>query len=130
MEFSIHEAAQKVGISSYTLRYYEKEEIIPKIERNASGHRVYKEEDIEWIGFISCLKSTGMPISELKLFLELYKFGDSTLENRKKLLITHRKRILSKMKKLNESLEKISWKISHYDEMEINIRNVKKQITS
>lgn len=123
MTLSIQETADKLGVSSYTLRYYEKEEIIPTIERNASGHRVYKDEDLEWIQFVTCLKSTGMPISEIKRFVQLYQLGDASIADRKKLLIAHKNRLLARMSKMKEYLEKINWKIEHYEGMERQIVN-------
>lgn len=123
MSLSIHETAEKLGVSSYTLRYYEKEEIIPTIQRNASGHRIYKEEDLEWIQFITCLKSTGMPISEIKRFVKLYQLGDSSIADRKKLLIAHKNRLLARMKKMKQYLEKIDCKIEFYEGMERRAAN-------
>lgn len=121
MTLTIQETAEKLGLSSYTLRYYEKEEIIPHITRNTSGHRVYHAEDIDWITFVTCLKSTGMPISEIRRFLQLYQLGDTTIGDRKKLLQAHKKRILAKLSKMNDYLEKINWKIDHYEELERSI---------
>lgn len=115
MNLSISEAAEKVGVSTYTLRYYEKEEIIPEVPRNSSGHRVYREEDIEWINFVNCLKSTGMPISEIKKFVKLCEQGDSTIGDRIAIMVAHRKRILSRMARMEEFLEKINWKIDYYE---------------
>ena len=118
MSLSIQQTAEKIGITSYTLRYYEKEEIIPRIERNSSGHRVYKEEDLDWINFITCLKSTGMPIAEIKRFVQLSRFGDATIGDRKQLLVSHQKRLLAKIKKMNEYLERINWKVAYYQKLE------------
>lgn len=55
MELSIQETAEKFGISPYTLRYYESEGLIPRIERNANGYRVYNDDAIDYISFITCL---------------------------------------------------------------------------
>lgn len=115
MTHSIQETAEKFGVSPYTLRYYENEGLIPKIERNANGHRIYKDEDIDLISFITCLKSTGMPISEIKQYIKLCQAGDSTIEDRKKILESHKERLLLQIHGLNEYLEKIEWKIDHYE---------------
>lgn len=123
MRLSIHETAAKLGVTPYTLRYYEKEEIIPSIERNESGHRIYKDEDLEWIYFITCLKSTGMPISEIKRFVKLYQYGDETIADRKRLLVAHKNRLLARMKKMNQYLEKIDYKIALYEDMERTVVN-------
>lgn len=119
MTLSIQEASEKMGLSSYTLRYYEKEQIIPKISRNSSGHRIYTEDDINWINFINCLKSTGMPISEIKRFMQLYQSGDSSLRARIDMLVSHKNRVIAKIRQCNDYLDKINWKIEYYEGLEI-----------
>ncbi len=121
MNLSISEVAEMVGVSTYTLRYYEKEEIIPEVTRNSSGHRVYEDETIEWINFVNCLKSTGMPISEIREFVKLCEQGDSTIGERIAIMVNHKKRILSRIANMNDFLEKISWKINYYEELKKEI---------
>ena len=118
MDFSIHDISEKIGVSSHTLRYYEKEQIIPRVRRNTSGHRIYNMEDIDWINFVTCLKSTGMPISDIREFIRLCKLGDESIGDRKKLLISHREVVLARIKKLNDYLDKIAWKINYYEGLE------------
>lgn len=129
MALTIQETAEKFGISPYTLRYYESEGLIPKVQRNASGHRVYENEDIDWIGFITCLKSTGMPIAEIKRYIKLCEVGDSTVLDRKELLVAHKDRLLAKIKRLHESLDRIEWKIEHYEivgkELNLKLKELK-----
>jgi DNA-binding transcriptional MerR regulator len=122
MALSIQETAEKFGISPYTLRYYENEGLIPKVHRNASGHRIYENEDLDWIGFVTCLKSTGMPIAEIKRYIKLCEEGDSTVLDRKQLLVAHKNRLLTRMQKLHESLKRIEWKIEHYEIIEKEIK--------
>ena len=51
-----------VGLSSYTLRYYEKIGLLRHVKRSRSGHRVYSDRDVDWVNFIKRLKDTGMPL--------------------------------------------------------------------
>lgn len=69
-KYSIGEFAEKVGLTTYTLRYYEKQQLIlPK--RDENGRRYYDEVDIKWMGFILHLKGTGMLMSEIQEYVEL-----------------------------------------------------------
>jgi MerR family transcriptional regulator, aldehyde-responsive regulator len=116
MDLTIKDMAKKLGVSVYTLRYYEKENIILDIERKANGHRVYKEEDLGKFDFLTCLKSTGMSISDMKKYVTLCKSSESNINERVDLLRCHKKKIQEKIKIMNSFLEKIDWKINYYSE--------------
>ena len=62
--YSIHEACARTGLTAHTLRYYEKEKILPNVSRSAGGFRQYSEEDMEALGMICCLKNTGMSLQD------------------------------------------------------------------
>jgi DNA-binding transcriptional MerR regulator len=111
---TVQQASEKTGLSAHTIRYYERIGLIPSIERAANGHRRYSEDDIGWIEFLKCLRSTGMPISEMQRYVELQQEGDATLHDRLALLEAHRRRIKAKIKELNDFLERIEWKIGYY----------------
>lgn len=63
--YRIGDFAKLVGLSTYTLRYYEDQGLIVA-QRDENGVRFYTEEDIRWVGFILHLKGTGMRLNELK----------------------------------------------------------------
>jgi DNA-binding transcriptional MerR regulator len=115
---TIHEAATETGLTTHTLRYYERVGLIPSVARAANGHRRYSEEDLGWIEFVKCLRSTGMPISEMQRYVELEAQGDSTARARLELLEAHRQRIKVKMKQLEAFLERIEGKIVYYRELQ------------
>jgi len=115
MEYSIKQAAEKMCLTAYTLRYYEKEGLLPFVERDAAGYRLFTENDIEWLGLICCLKNTGMPIRQIKEFIKCVLEGDQTLETRRQILVDHRKEVLGQIDELNHNLEKINHKINYYN---------------
>ena len=113
MNYSIGEFSNLTNISIYTLRYYEKENlIIPN--RKENGRRCYNEKDLSWIQFIKRLKDTQMPIKEIKKYAELRTNGDSTLNERMEMLIKHRTALKEEIAKSNEYLEKLNDKINYY----------------
>ena len=67
--FTIKQTAKQTGISEDTIRYYEKIALLPRADRKENGHRAYKQEDIDAIRLIACLKKTGMPLEEMRPFL-------------------------------------------------------------
>jgi len=112
---NIREFSRKSGISAHTLRYYEKIGIFQGINRNASGHRVFTENDISWAEFIHRLKATGMPLEQIKQYADLRKQGDHTTSARMKLLRNHASALEKKISQEKQHLKEINQKIKHYE---------------
>ena len=116
MLYSIKEAASKTGLSEHTLRYYDKEQMLPYLERTPSGIRRFSDRDIEWISFLNCLKNTGMSIQQIKHYTELCKKGDETLRQRLAIFIEQRETVLAQLCELEHNLEVVDYKIQFYKE--------------
>lgn len=115
MTYSISQAADLSGLSVYTLRYYEKEGLLPFVERLKSGKRAFKDHDLEMLSIINCLKSTGMQIKEIRTYIDWYQEGDATLEKRLKLFQDQKKAVEAQMEQLKGHLKKIDQKIKYYE---------------
>jgi DNA-binding transcriptional MerR regulator len=118
LEYTIGEVAEITGLSVNTLRYYEKERILPLVKRG-SKNRIYDDANIEGIKFICWLKNSGMTINELKQFVRLLQGGDETLEKRMDILNKQKERIQLEIDKLIQCTSMIDQKI----EMAILKRN-------
>lgn len=94
--YSISEATEKTGISPYTLRYYDKEGLLPFVKRSSGKKRIFTEKDLLWISLIKCLKNTNMSIHDIKKFIDWYLEGDSTLK--KNIIFSWITRRMSKLK--------------------------------
>ena len=114
--YSIQDVSNKTGLSTHTLRYYEKEVLISGVERSQGGFRQYTDEDLERLGLIRCLKNTGMSIQEIARFVQLTHEGDHTLEERVELLREHRDRVLERMAEMQQHLDKVTWKLNFFTE--------------
>lgn len=112
---TIKDAARQVNLTPHTLRYYESEGLMPFLKRDEVGHRVFGQEDIEWLQFICCLRNTGMSIREMKSFVKLYKQGDDTIPERMDVLYDHRAVIEDKLKEMQQYLININNKIRYYE---------------
>lgn len=113
MGYAIGEFSSITGVSIYTLRYYEKENLIAP-ERKENGRRLYSDGDISWIQFIKRLKDTGMPIKEIQKYARLRSKGGTTLEERLEMLISHRGVLENRIAALREHLENLDEKIVYY----------------
>ncbi|MCZ8517742.1 MerR family transcriptional regulator [Paenibacillus filicis] len=115
MNYTINEVADKFGLSAHTLRYYDKEGLLPFISRNKSGNRVFTELDLTWVALICCLKNTGMPIKDMKQYSDWCTQGSRTIDERKEMLTAHRIQMLKQIEDLKKNLELIDSKIATYE---------------
>ena len=113
---SIADAAESSGLSAHTLRYYERTGLLEPVSRNGSGHRRYRETDLEWIAFLANLRATGMPIRKVRRYAELMTAGEATNAERLALLEAHRDAVLAGLETTKRNLELIDWKIRVYKE--------------
>ncbi|MFJ5770323.1 MerR family transcriptional regulator [Psychrobacillus sp. NPDC093180] len=114
MTYSIGEVAKKLNLTAYTLRYYDKEGLIPFVERTPSGIRVFKESDLDALKVIECLKSTGMPIKEIKNFIDWCSEGDASLQQRYDMFTERKATVLAQMEELEKTMELIEHKCNYY----------------
>ena len=113
VEYSIKQVAQQTNLTPYTLRYYEKEGLIPSVDRDKGGRRRFTQENLEWIGLICCLKSTGMSVKQIREFVDLNRMGDCTLAQRCEMLVEHKRNMEVEIEMMHEYLEKVEHKIQH-----------------
>jgi MerR family transcriptional regulator, aldehyde-responsive regulator len=111
----ISEVSEKYGVSSDTLRYYERIGLIQPVNRNESGIRDYIEIDMKRVEFIKCMRSAGLPIEVLIEYVGLVQKGDQTIEARKEILKEQREQLSDKMKEMQKTLDLLDYKIEVYE---------------
>ena len=111
----ISEVSEQCGISSDTLRYYERIGLLPPVNRNKSGIREYTELDLRRVEFIKCMRSVGLPIEVLIEYYRLVQQGDQTIEARKEILIEQREKLVAKMAEIQKTLDLVDYKINVYE---------------
>lgn len=114
---AISEVAEATGLSTHTLRYYERAGLmLTPVDRASSTHRRYTDADVGWVEFLTKLRSTGMPIAVVAEYAELVRQGDATTADRLELLQRHRIAVLAQLDEVTKSLEAIDFKIGLYKE--------------
>lgn len=114
MEYSIGEAARRIGVSASALRYYDKEGLLPDVKRSSGGVRVFSESDFRWLSLIECMKKAGMSIVEIKEYLSLMKQGDSTIPARLTLFENRKEKLDEQIKELEDTKKVLEYKIWYY----------------
>ena len=129
MDYSIKQISLKTQLPCHTLRYYEREGLLPYVQRSQGGIRRFSEDDLEWLGLICCLKSTGMPIKQIKEFVALSMQGGETLKERCEMLIAHKKSVIEQMDTMEKHLQKVTKKIecftAQYEEYQGLVKELK-----
>ncbi|WP_281902017.1 MerR family transcriptional regulator [Phytohabitans aurantiacus] len=118
MTMTVSEAAERVGLTTYTLRWYEQEGLVEPVDRDSAGRRRYSDQDVDWLVLLTRLRRTGMPVRDMRRYAELARQGDRTLGERRALFEAHRDRVLARIGELEEDLKVLNYKIDIYEKME------------
>ena len=117
MSYTAGEVASKLGVTKDSLRYYEKEGLLPPIKRDSSGHRVFSESDVDWIFLIRCLRDTDMQISKIKKYVSQVMRGDrESIYQRRNLLLEHETFMKEKIATFQNLQQLIKKKLDFFDE--------------
>lgn len=113
----IAEVSRNYDISTDTLRYYERIGLLPPVTRRSNGIRDYSEEDLNWVSLIKCMRAAGVEVEALIDYVTLYQMGSQTCEERKQILIEQRERLRERMAVMQESLDRLDYKIENYEKL-------------
>ena len=116
MEYTIKEVTKKYNLTASTLRYYEKEGLLPKIKKNQSNQRVYHDDDLQWLDIIMCMRKTGMTIAYIKSYIELCQECDSTIKQRYEIFLKQKEILALQLAELQKNMETVNYKISLYQD--------------
>lgn len=114
--YSVRQVAEKYGISAHTLRYYDNAGLFPEMQRDSHGARVFNDAQLEWLRLVLCMRSTGLPIADIRHYLELCAQGDSTLQERYEMILEQRKRVEAERTEIDQKLDILSRKTAYYEE--------------
>lgn len=109
--------AQLAGLSKDTLRWYEREGMLPDVPRGPTGRRAYGGRVASLVILLSRLRATGMPTADMRLFAQLVGQGAASHGRRVAVLEAHRARIAEQQRRLAEASEALEGKIAHYEHL-------------
>ena len=113
---TIREVAAELGMRASTLRYYDREGLLPFVERTGAGYRLFSEKDIATVRILLCLKQTGMPIREIKQYCQLLLQGDASLKARYDIFVERKRSLEAQMEELRKMMHVIDMKCRYYEE--------------
>lgn len=115
-KYSVTEAAKISGLSAHTLRYYDDLGLFPFLQRAQGDKRLFSDADMQWVQLIECLRNTGMPISEVKNYVELCLMGDSTLNERLEIVKRQETIMKEQIKEMRKHLKLLQFKKNYYEQ--------------
>jgi len=118
MSYSIAEAARRSGLSIDTLRYYERIKLLEPPARDSAGRRAYSDDDLAWLGFLTKLRLTGMPIKSMREYASLRRHGVASAGRRRAILVEQRQSVSDRIAELQGCLDILDYKIANYEQIE------------
>lgn len=115
MQYTIKTAAEVLGLPATTIRYYDKQGLLPFMQRSESGYRLFDENDLMLLRTIDCLKRTGMSIKEIRAFTALLPAGDDSLQARYEMFLQRRAAVEQQMNELQETMDFVNHKCWYYE---------------
>ena len=115
MVYTVGEMAKLLGVTASTLRYYDKEGLLPFVERSSGGIRMFLESDIEWLRVIECMKKAGMSIKDIRQYIELALKGDDTIELRLMMFLRQKEVLQQKMAEMQHTMAMVEYKCWYYE---------------
>lgn len=114
MRYSIGQVEEKLAVPTSTLRFYDKKGLLPFVDRDEAGRRSFKDNDLNFLEVIECMKKCGMTISEIRHFIELCMAGDVTLDARYDLLAKEEAAVTKQIAELQEQLAFLHYKMWYF----------------
>ena len=115
MVYTIGEMAKRLGVPASTLRYYDKEGLLPFVERSSGGIRIFQDSYFEWLQVIGCMKKAGMSIKDIRRYIEIALQGDDTIDLRLEMFRHQREVLQRQMAELQHTMEMVEYKCWYYE---------------
>ena len=115
MVYTVGEMAKLLGVTASTLRYSDKEGLLPFVERSSGGIRMFQESDIEWLQVIGCMKKAGMSIKDIRRYIEMALQGDDTIALRLAMFQRQRQVLQQQLQELRHTMEMVDYKCWYYE---------------
>ena len=114
MSYTIGQVANMMNVTTSTLRFYDKEGLLPFVERTNGGIRLFSDTDIEWLRIIECLKKAKMPIEDIRTYIDLARKGDGTIKERLEIFIKQKEKLQKELEELKATMKVLDYKVWFY----------------
>lgn len=114
-KYSVTKAAKMLGLSAYTLRYYDSLNLFPFLQRDQNDKRLFSDADLQWAKLIECLRNANMSIKDVQHYVKLCLEGNDTLDERLKIISQQEQTLIDSITQLNNQLALLRFKKQYYE---------------
>ena len=115
MPYTIKDMSELTGLPASTLRYYDKQGLLPNLRRDQNNVRIFSDQDYGHLRLIECLKRSGLSIKDIKTFIDLAEHGDTALSERLEIFTRRREILRQELADLQDVLSVIEYKCWYYE---------------
>lgn len=115
MTYSIKDMSELTGLPASTLRYYDKQGLLPNLKRDDNNARLFTEDDYRMLRLIDCLKRSGLSIRDIRSFINMIEKGDEALNDRREIFTRRRELLKKELADMQEVLNIIEYKCWYYE---------------
>ena len=115
--YTVKQMAEKMGLTAYAVRYYDNAGLIPEVGRSSGNSRLFSDYNLAWLKIVHCLRSTGLPITEVRRYIQMCQEGDSTIPARAAMIAAQEKSLRAQLDELNRQMEILEYKKHYYEEL-------------
>jgi len=113
--YTVKQMAEKMGLTAYAVRYYDNAGLIPEVGRSSGNSRLFSDYNLAWLKIVHCLRSTGLPITEVRRYIQMCQEGDSTIPERAAMIAAQEKSLRAQLDELNRQMEILQYKKHYYE---------------
>ncbi|WP_409367074.1 MerR family transcriptional regulator [Lysinibacillus sp. 38-6] len=115
--YTVKEVAQRLEMNEHTVRYYTDQGLVPSLKRDNHNIRLFDEASVRWLLCVKHLRHCGMPIEEIKTYINLCQKGDSTVRERYDIMRKQQTVALAQLEEAQHRVAYIEEKASNYLQM-------------
>lgn len=115
--YTVKEIAKLLDMTEHTIRYYTDMGLVPSLQRDKNGNRLFDEESKNWLIGIKNLRGSGMYIQAIKDYVSLCLQGESTIEIRYEIILEQKKKLEEQLREMNERYQYIENKVNWYQDI-------------
>ncbi len=115
--YTVKQLADKLNISAHTIRFYDDQGLFPDVTRDVHGTRLFNDDNLDWIYTVFCLRNTGMPVAEIRHYIDLCQEGETTVLERYEIILNQKKKAEAELEELQHRLEILRMKEKCYEEI-------------
>ena len=116
-KYTVKEVADRLGMTAYTVRYYDNAGLIPEVGRSDGNIRLFSDRNLAWLKLIHCLRTTGLPITEVRRYIGMCLEGEKTIPARAELIFKQEKVLREQLDNLKRQMEVLEYKKHYYEEL-------------